>query len=84
MSGILENQKSQVWMIQVWPSFFLQMDYKDVAVALGYSNTRDALAKHVDDEDKDTVAIHDGMPGNPNQVIINESGFPQSPKWSGS
>ena len=25
---------------------------KDIATALGYSNTRDALAKHVDDEDK--------------------------------
>lgn len=25
---------------------------KDVALALGYSNPRDALAKHVDDEDK--------------------------------
>lgn len=25
---------------------------KDVAAALGYSNPRDALSKHVDDEDK--------------------------------
>lgn len=25
---------------------------KDVAAALGYSNTRDALAKHVDPEDR--------------------------------
>ncbi|MBR4320687.1 MAG: transporter, partial [Oscillospiraceae bacterium] len=33
---------------------------KDVAEVLGYSNTRDALAKHVDEEDKATVAIHDG------------------------
>lgn len=48
---------------------------KDVAEALGYSNTRDALITHVDTEDKDTVAIHDGTPGNPNQVIINESGL---------
>ena len=47
---------------------------KDVAEALGYSNTRDALAKHVDEEDKNSVAIHDGIPGNPNQTIINESG----------
>lgn len=46
---------------------------KDVAEALGYSNSRDALAKHVDAEDKDTVAIHDGI-GNPNKVVINESG----------
>ena len=47
---------------------------KDVADVLGYKNTRDALNKHVDDEDKNTVAIHDGI-GNPNKVIINESGF---------
>ena len=32
---------------------------KDVATALGYSNTRDALRKHVDTEDKGTVAIRD-------------------------
>ena len=48
---------------------------KDIAEALGYSNTRDALATHVMDEDKNTVAISDGKRrGNPNQVIINESG----------
>ncbi|ANR70110.1 toxin Bro [Selenomonas sp. oral taxon 126] len=47
---------------------------KDVADILGYSNTRDALAKHVDDEDKNTVAIRDGIQGNPNLTIINESG----------
>jgi anti-repressor protein len=33
---------------------------KDVADILKYSNSRDALAKHVDEEDKNTVAIHDG------------------------
>ncbi len=49
---------------------------KDVAEALGYSNTRDALATHVMDEDKNTVVISDGKRrGNPNQVIINESGL---------
>lgn len=47
---------------------------KDVAEILGYSNTRDALLRHVDDEDKDTVVIPDGI-GNPNQTIINESGL---------
>ena len=47
---------------------------KDVAEILGYSNTRDALAKHVDSEDKNTVAICDGK-GNPNQTVINESGL---------
>lgn len=48
---------------------------KDVATALGYSNTRDALSKHVDDEDKNTVAFRDGIQGNPNQTVINESGL---------
>ena len=46
---------------------------KDVAEILGYSNTRDALARHVDDEDKNTVVIPDGI-GNPNKTVINESG----------
>ena len=49
---------------------------KDVAVALGYSNTRDALSKHVDDEDKTTVAIRDtGSNYKSQTVIINESGL---------
>lgn len=48
---------------------------KDVAAALGYSNPRDALAKHVDEEDKNTVAFRDGTSGNPNVTIINESGL---------
>lgn len=48
---------------------------KDVAMALGYSNPRDALAKHVDDDDKNTVAFRDGTSGNPNITIINESGL---------
>lgn len=48
---------------------------KDVAQVLGYNNTRDALHKHVDAEDKNTVAFHDGTSGNPNQTIINESGL---------
>ena len=47
---------------------------KDVAAVLGYSNTRDALYKHLDEEDKNTVAIHDGNQGNPNTTVINESG----------
>ena len=47
---------------------------KDVSSVLGYSNPRDALAKHVDDEDKNTVAFCDGNRGNPNLTVINESG----------
>lgn len=48
---------------------------KDVAEILGYTNSRDALGSHVDDEDKNTVAISDGKRGNPNQTVINESGL---------
>lgn len=48
---------------------------KDVAAILGYSNTRDALVRHVDEEDKNTVVIRDGIQGNPNTVVINESGL---------
>ena len=46
---------------------------KDIAEALGYSNTRDALVKHIDEDDKANVAIHDGSQ-NRNMVCINESG----------
>lgn len=47
---------------------------KDVAEVLGYSNTRDALAKRVDDEDKG-VANCDTPSGRQNMTIINESGL---------
>lgn len=47
---------------------------KDVAEILGYSNTRDALSKHVDIEDKADVAIHDGRQ-NREMTAINESGL---------
>lgn len=47
---------------------------KDVAEALGYSNSRDALAKHVDSEDKG-VATCDTLGGKQDLRIINESGF---------
>ena len=47
---------------------------KDVAFLLGYSNTRDALRKHVDDEDKD-VAKCDTPSGTQEMTVINESGL---------
>ena len=46
-----------------------------MAKALGYQNVRDAIAKHVDAEDRNTVAIRDGIKGNPNKTVINESGL---------
>lgn len=48
---------------------------KDVTEILGYSNPRDALSKHVDSDDKNTVAFRDGTSGNPKMTIINESGL---------
>lgn len=48
---------------------------KEIAEALGYTNPRKALADHVDSEDKNTVTIRDGIKGNPNKTIINESGM---------
>lgn len=47
---------------------------KDVAVILGYSNPRDALAKHVDNEDKG-VAKCDTLGGVQDLTVINESGL---------
>ena len=47
---------------------------KDVATALGYSNSRDALNKHVDAEDKGTVAIRDTA-YETRVTLINESGL---------
>lgn len=49
---------------------------RDVAEILGYSNTRDALAKRVDDEDKlDGVAICDSIGREQTPILINESGL---------
>ena len=47
---------------------------KDVADALGYKNTRDALINHVDADDKDGVEIPDAMGRNQCMAVINESG----------
>lgn len=49
---------------------------RDVAKVLGYANTRDALAKRVDNEDKLTgVAICDTTGREQKPVLINESGL---------
>ena len=49
---------------------------KDVAGALGYSNSRKAIADHVDGEDKtDGVTIRDAIGREQNPVLINESGL---------
>lgn len=49
---------------------------KDVASVLGYGNTRQALASHVDVEDKTSVQILDGGSNYKSRAtIINESGL---------
>ena len=52
---------------------------RDVATALGYSNTRDALNRHVDKEDRDGVVIHDSIGRQQKAVIINERQAPCGP-----
>lgn len=47
---------------------------KDVAKVLGYSNPRDAIGKHVDEEDKG-VAKCDTPSGTQQMTVINESGL---------
>ena len=48
---------------------------KDVCDALGYENSRKALADHVEKEDKNTVTIRYGIQGNPNMAVISEFGI---------
>lgn len=48
---------------------------RDVAAVLGYAKPENALAAHVDNEDKNTTLIQGGNRGNPTMTIINESGL---------
>lgn len=65
-----ENQQVRTLKLNDEPYFV----GKDVAKILGYSNTRDALSRYVDSEDKG-VAKLDTLGGKQNQTIINESGL---------
>lgn len=47
---------------------------KDVCDVLEISNNRDAISQ-LDNDEKNTVVIPDGIPGNPNRAIINEPGL---------
>ena len=47
---------------------------KDIAIALGYSDTSDAIKRHVEEEDKLTRCFTDSGQ-NRNMIIINESGL---------
>lgn len=48
---------------------------KDVAEILGYSKARNAIASHVDDEDKKDAPIQGDLGGTQTMTIINESGL---------
>ncbi len=48
---------------------------KDVATALGYEKSRNALAAHVDSEDKKDALIQGPLGGPQKMTIINESGL---------
>ncbi len=48
---------------------------KDVAVILGYSKPRNAIAMHVDCEDKKVAPIQGDLGGTQQMTIINESGL---------
>ena len=47
---------------------------KDVASALGYAKPRNAIATHVDEEDKKDAPIRGDLGGTQEMTIINESG----------
>lgn len=48
---------------------------KDVAEVLGYAKARNAIASHVDDEDKKDAPIQGDLGGTQMMTIINESGL---------
>lgn len=48
---------------------------KDVAEILGYKKARNAIAQHVDDEDKKDAPIQGALGGTQSMTIINESGL---------
>ena len=65
-----ENQEVRMQLIDDNPWFV----GKDVTGVLGYSNSSDAISRHVFEEDKG-VAIHDTLGGKQNLVVVNESGL---------
>ncbi len=48
---------------------------KDVAEVLGYAKPRNAIATHVDDEDKEEAPIQGDLGGEQKMTVINESGL---------
>ena len=48
---------------------------KDVAEILGYTKARNAIASHVDSEDKKDAPIQGDLGGTQEMTVINESGL---------
>ena len=48
---------------------------KDVCNVLQYSNSWDAVKRHIDEEEKDDLVIHDAIGREQSTTIINESGL---------
>lgn len=48
---------------------------KDVAEVLGYTKARNAIASHVDDDDKKEAPIQGALGGTQSMIVINESGL---------
>ena len=48
---------------------------KDIATALGYTKSRNAIAAHVDDDDKKDAPIQGSLGGTQKMTVINESGM---------
>src|SRR5262249_50408679 len=46
----------------------------DVCLALAVKNVSAALAR-LDDDERDTIILNEGTPGNPSRAIVNESGL---------
>lgn len=60
---ILADKKGEPWFVA-----------KDVCNVLGITNNRDAISE-LDTDEKNTVVITDGIPGNPNKTIVSEAGL---------
>lgn len=60
---ILVDKKGEPWFVA-----------KDVCNVLGITNNRDAISE-LDTDEKNTVVITDGIPGNPNKTIVSEAGL---------
>ena len=72
--GFSQNRKSSgLWVGHDFSSITI-INGKDVATALGYTNSRDAIATHVFADDKGVESI-DTLGGRQKMTIINESGL---------